>query len=307
MPVRPREAPINITLVPADTQRTVEQIFHDAALWEVSDYRERVKRGRMSLEAKWREAIPWVAANKLNTVDGLERRAIVELFKAHPDTAAPYLVAALNSSDRGTRRTVISTLAEMKYRAAAGALMAKLADSSFAFLRPTMLTALGELGDKSATETAVRFSSSSVERERIGATVCLGKLSDPQGYAAIYARLSDSLYTVSSAAIIALAAQGPQAVPFLSRQQVSEPLLLAVARMAARWRGVDSLKAGVPKLAPLVGRALGSSEPRVQAAALLAAAQVLKKAEVTALTKRYATATDPVIRARLKQVEKTLR
>jgi HEAT repeat protein len=312
-PVRPREAPITITLVPADTQRTVEQIFHDAALWEVTDYRERVKRGRMSLEAKWREAIPWVAAHKLNTMDGLERRAIVELYKAHPDSAAPYLIAALDSKDRGTRRTAITTLGEMKYRGAVKALISKIPDETYAFLRPTLLYALGDIGDTSATSTVLRYSASKVERERIGATVSLGKLRNPRVFEAIIPRLTDTLFTVSSAAIIALGAQSPAAIPVVDREfraatpQRQEALLASVKKMGERWAAVDSLKKNVRRLAPVVRAALKSDNPRVQAAAVFAASKVLEKRDLEAVRRRLAASNDPVLAARLKELDKTLR
>ncbi len=311
--IRPREAPLNVKLVPADTQRTIEQMFHDAALWEVSDYRERVRRGRLSLEAKWQQAIPWVAEHKLNTMDGLERRAIVELYKPHPDSAAPYLIRALDSKDRGTRRTVITTLGEMKYRGAVKALISKLSDSSFAFLRPTILFALGDIRDASATETELRYSKSDIERERIAATVSLGKLSDPRGFAAIFARLTDSLYTVSSAAIIALGSQNTSIISDLHKEfRVSkaaerEALLTGIGRMGDRWGSVDSLKKNVPKLAPLVRAGLISRNPRVRAAAVFAASKVLGRFELSLMRKRLTSSKDPVLMARLKQLDRTLR
>ena len=307
--IRPREAPVNVTLVPADTERTIEQMFHDAALWEVTDYRERVKRGRMSLEAKWLEAIPWVAAHKLNTVDGLERRAIVDLFKAHPDTAAPYLLAALDSQDRGTRRTAITTFAEMKYRGAVEALVSKLPDSSFAFLRPTILSALGEIGDSSATEAALSYARSPVERERVAATVCLGKLADPRGFSALIAGVDDTTYTVRSATVLGLGSQGPAIIPALASCHPAHPegVLLGIGKMAERWSGMDSLKKDVRKLAPLVRGYANSAEPRVQAAAVYAAVYVFDKTERAALAQQLAGATDLAVRFRLKQLEKTLR
>ncbi|MBU1984307.1 hypothetical protein KJ815_07850, partial [bacterium] len=91
---RPREIPVEVELVPADTLQTVEELFRDASLWEVTDNRERVRRARLALVAKGPAAVRWVGENKLNTNDGLERRAIVELCQAYPDAAAPYLFAA---------------------------------------------------------------------------------------------------------------------------------------------------------------------------------------------------------------------
>jgi hypothetical protein len=159
----------------------------------------------------------------------------------------------------------------------------------------------------------MEFARSSNERERIAATVALGKLADPLSLSTIFARLSDSLYTVRSAAMLAVAAQGPDVLSSLQREmsnsetQRLELLLLSAQKLAARWSADEKLKPQLPKLAGLVRRYVDHPDVRVQGAALLACSDALPRADVLKLKNRFAAATDPVLKARLRQVEQKLR
>lgn len=311
--LRPREAPVDVTLTAEDEQRSIEDLFRDATTWEVTDNRARVRRARLALEKKGLEAVRWVGENKLSTIEGLERRAIVELFKAYPDSAAPYLSAALKGSNRAARRNAVAVLGEIKYRGAVRELISKLHDADYERLHPAILYTLGDIGDTTAAGIVMDFARSSDERERIAATVALGKLADARGLSTIFARFNDSLYTVRSAATLAVAAQGPAVLSALQREMGNsdparlELLLLSAQKLAARWRGDEKLKAQLPKLAGLVRRYVDHPDARVQGAALLACADALPRADVLKLRNRLAAATDPVLKARLRQVEQKLR
>ena len=311
--VRPREAPVEVTLTAEDEKRSIEDLFRDASRWEVTDNRERVKRARLALEKKGVEAVRWVGENKLNTFDALERRAIIELFKVYPDSAAPYLFAALNGSNRQARRNAVAILGEMKYRSAVRDLISKLHHGDYERLRPAVLSALGEIADSTATGIVMEFARSSNERERIAATVALGKLADPRSLSTIFARLSDSLYTVRSAAMLAVAAQGADVLSSLQREMSNsesprlELLLLSAQKLAARWSADEKLKTQLPKLGALVRRYVDHPDARVQSAALVACADALPRADVLKLKNRFAAAADPVLKARVRQVEQKLR
>ena len=311
--LRPREAPVDVTLTVEDEQRSIEDLFRDASMWEVTDNRARVRRARLALEKKGVEAVRWVGENKLSTLDGLERRAIVELFKVYPDSAAPYLAAALNGSNREARRNAVAVLGEMKYRGAVRELVSKLHDADYERLHPAILFALGEIADSTATGIVMEFARSVSERERVAATVALGKLADARALSTIFARFNDSLYTVRSAAMLAVAAQGPAVLGDLQREMSNsdparlELLLLSAQKLAARWSADEKLKAQLPKLGGLVRRYVDHPDARVQGAALLACAETLPRGDMLKLKNRFAAATDPVLKARLRQVEQKLR
>jgi hypothetical protein len=311
--LRPREAQPDTHLVPQDTLRPIPDLFRDAARWEVTDMREIVRRARAALKARGIPAVRWVGEHKLNTNDDLEKRAISDLFKVYPDSAAPYLRAALETSNRDARKNAIMMFSEMKYKPGADVLLKKLRDPSFTRLRRQILYALGEIKDPSAVGLLMEFSRSSIEYERVAATVSLGKLQDAHGWPDIFARLQDSVYTVRSAAILALAAQNPDVVSELKDQLDSENpfylerLLIASSRMAERWRNDAELKKQLPKLAAIARKFVDHPLPRVQGAALLVAAQSLEPAELDKITQKLDLSTDPVLKARVRQVRFNMR
>jgi HEAT repeat protein len=311
--LRPREAPVEVVLTAEDEERSIGDLFRDASLWEVTDNRERVKRARLALEKKGVEAVRWVGENKLGTHSALERRAIVELFKAYSDLSAPYLSAALSGTNRQARRNAVVVFGEMKYRGAVTELISKLHNADYERLHPAILFALGEIGDTAATGIVMESARSTSERERIAATVALGKLGDPRSLSTIFARFSDSLYSVRSAALLAVAAQEPDVLSDLQREMNgSEParlelLLLSAQKLAARWNGDEKLRSQLPKLGGVVRRYVEHPDPRVQSAALLACADALPRGDVLKLKNRFAAATDPLLKARLRQVELKLR
>jgi hypothetical protein len=305
--VTPREAPVEVTLAPEDTQRTVEQIFHDAALWEVTDNREKVRRGRLALIAKGMEAVHWVAANKLGTTSGLERRAIIELYKEYPDSAKPLLLEALDSGSYDTRRNVLALFAEMKTAGITELLLDKLHRPGFENLRPALLSTLGDIGDTLAAPMIVHYTTSEVERERIAALNALGNLHYPPAYDAILDALQDELYTVRSAAIYAVSGQKSDIIPalearFESRETTElEGLMLSVAVLADRWSADEKAKKSIKRLEPLVRRFLEHPNPRVKGAAIVAAASVLPEKSFRKIANKYSESNDLVIRARLSQ------
>lgn len=306
--VRSREAPVEVQLVPQDTLRSMEDLFREASLWEVTDNRETVRRARLALAAKGLSAVHWVGVNTLNSDDGLERRAIAELFKSYPDSAAPYLLTAFASENRDAQRTAIFVFEQLKYRPAVPALRHALQDSGYAKLRPTILASLGELGDTSAVADLILFSVSSVERERISSIVGLGKLADPRGYPALIAALSDPLYSVRSAAVLAISAQDAKVVPPLSeammtaRDQALEDALRAVAGLAAQWKSDEKKRGQVSRLTPLVRRYLAHPSLRIRAQALAAAEQVLSERELQRVAQAWLGAEDAVLKAEAKRI-----
>jgi hypothetical protein len=309
----PREITPPDTLVPSDTLRSVEDLFKDASKWEVTDNRALVRRARQALKAKGLTAVRWVAANKLGTLESLEQRAIVELFKAYPDTAGPYLVAALDSPDRPTRRNVTTIVGEMKWKPAVQPLIAKLRVPDYQHLHRLLLNALGDIGDSTATKTLVEFAASPVERERITAVVSLGKIGDPRGFDTMLDRLSDSLYTVRSAAVYAVAAQNVAILPDLRDELTTDDshrlhdLLLAASELGKRWSANEDLKKNSGRLASVIRKFVDHPDQQVGASALVACSQVMSMRDLEKLKKPFENSADPVVKADLRQVERKLK
>ncbi|MCB9366797.1 MAG: HEAT repeat domain-containing protein [Calditrichaeota bacterium] len=305
---RPREVDVTVELVADDTTRSIEDLFEDASKWEVTDNREKVRRARLALKAIGDRAVRWVSENKLATNSALERRAITELFKEYPEGALPGLQAAFEGTQREGRRNAVSIVSEMKNSAAGSWLEPKLSDESYETLRPTILRALGDIGYNAALPAIKNFAKSSVERERLSAVVALGKLKLADGYPELFRALSDTLYTVRSAAIYALAEQSPAIVPELQKAasesrdtRYIEQILLAVPLLAEKWKSDDTNKKSVAALTPFVRMHLEHPAPNVQGAALLAASAVLDDKSFDKLGKKYDSTTDPILAARWKQ------
>jgi len=305
---RPREAPVDISLIPQDTLRSVEELFREASLWEVTDNRTNVRRARLALVAKAMPAVRWVGLNKLNTNDGLERRAIVELFKTYPDSAAPYLINAFASENRDARRTAILVFEQLKYRPAVPALLRALQDSDYEKQRPAILASLGEIGDTVAVPDLISFAGFPRERERIAAISSLGKLQDRRGYTAIIAALGDSLYSVRSAAILAISVQSSDILPSLSEVMLNaedrelQDGLRAVTSLAAQWKSEEKQRGQISRLSPLVRRYLEHPVPRIRAAALASAEHVMSEKDVRRFAQAWIAADDPVLQAEANRI-----
>ncbi|MBK6766001.1 MAG: HEAT repeat domain-containing protein [bacterium] len=307
---RPRETDVEVNLVPEDTTRSIEDLFADAAKWEVTDNREKVRRARLALEAIGLPAVKWVGETKMTTNDALERRAITELFKKFPAEAAPYLESAFQNSNIEGRRNAASIAGEMKASASANWLEPKLRDESYKTLRPSILRTLGEVGATQSIGAVESYCTSANERERLAAIVALGKLKSAEGFEEIFNALNDTLYTVRSAAIYALAEQTPEIVPEMQRSAAEsrepsyiERLLLSAPLLAAKWKNDAAMKNGVKALTGMIKMYLEHPAPNVQGAALIAAAEAFDDKTFEKLSKKYESATDPILAARWKQAK----
>ncbi len=307
---RPREADVQVELVPADTTRPIEELFKDASKWEVTDNREIVRRARLALNSLGIPAVHWVGENKMTTNDALERRAIVELFKNFQDNALPYLQSAFQGENIEGRRNAVSIVGEMKATSAASWLEPYLQNESYRTLRPSILRALGEISSTTSLPVLKTYAKSSVERERLAAVISIGKLKSADGYSDMFNALSDTLYTVRSAAIYAIAEQSPQIVPEMQRAAMEsrepeyiEQLLLAAPMLATKWSSDTSLKTGAKPLLPFIKMYLEHPAPNVQGAALVAASAAFDDKSFDKLSKKYESTTDPILAARWKQAK----
>jgi hypothetical protein len=206
LPARPKpETPAEETTFVPDTskvKRPVQDVFKDAALWEVGEVRNKVKRARKELATMAREACEYIAREKLKTKDGLELRAIEELAKVMPDTIAPYLYRGLHDSYRWTRANCADVIGMAKPKGAIDSLLAAMKLPGF---RPRWaLLALGEIGDKKAVPSIIPYLKDASELTRISCAATLAKLKDARAVPELLAALDDKLFTVRSAAEQAL-------------------------------------------------------------------------------------------------------
>ena len=205
-------------LTASDSARTVEELFKEASIWEVGSAREKVRRARKALITKGVAAVGYVADTKLDSEDGLEYRAMLELGQAYPDTFAARILPHLFDARLQVQRNVIALLGELKRKEARRPLVEMLSMRKQEKHWTRVIQALGRIGDAAAAASLRPFLGDSVERRRINACVALSSLRDTASVPAIAGLLGDPLLTVRSAASTALNGFGTAAVgPLVER------------------------------------------------------------------------------------------
>ena len=207
--VDPEEIVPEVVIEPEDTLRTVEEIFEEASLWEVSENRYKVRKARKCLELKGMESVRYVLENRMDTDSGLELRAVVALAKAYPDSFGKGLLETLEDEDRHVRGNSIYLVGEIGYEEAVDPLCELLESrGDNEKLVPGILGAFGKLMDKSLTPHVVPFLGDPAERTRLAAAGALAKLKDEGAITHLIESLDDPCFTVRSAVSRALWGHG---------------------------------------------------------------------------------------------------
>lgn len=201
----------------------VDSVFRVAATWEVGNAVKRVRRARRQLVQYGTAALSYVFQHKIDTKDGLELRAIEELVRALPDSALPLLLRTLRDTRLLARSNAAYLLGKLGSRAG------ESVDSVLLAMRDKRITArraaatLGDIGEARVAPQLLPLLRDRFEPTRIAAAEACAKLKNPVAVPALIGCLSDHLFTVRSAAELALvaidsAAAGPllAALPGLS-------------------------------------------------------------------------------------------
>lgn len=197
-----REEPIpEAVLTAEDSAKSVEQLFTEASGWEVGNAIASVRRARKALKAKGPEAVRWVVEHKLDTQNSLERIPMEDLVKAYPDSAGPQLTLKLDPKNgRWVVSTAASLLGTIKWKAAAEPLARLLDDKSAEKSYNSIISALGDIGEKRATPTIVKFLKDDKQRRRLAALGALKSLKDSSSIEDVIGALGDPMFTVRASA-----------------------------------------------------------------------------------------------------------
>lgn len=207
-----------IELTAEDSAKSIEDLFEEAAQWEVGSARESVRRARKALETKGVDAVYWVVENKLDTRSGLVRRAMNELIKAYPDSSGSILIEKLAIvNEEQDLKNVISLLSEIKWDPAVDPLLDLLKEKSKLAekVRNSVIYALGKIGNDRAADPISKFVTDKKERTRLSALSAIKELKDTETIDEAIIGLDDPMFTVRSAAIGAVVVFGVDAVPQL--------------------------------------------------------------------------------------------
>lgn len=203
----------DIVLTAEDSSKTIEELFDEASQWEVGSARESVRRARKALLERGVEALHYAVNEKLDSKSGLVYRLLEKIIKAVPDTAGPLLINVLNTvEDEPTLKNAMRLLGSIKWEPAVEPMLDMLGNKKKEKVWNSLISALGQIGDKRAAEKVSRYVTDREERRRLAALNSLGELNDTTTIPSLIRGLDDRLFTVRSAAVSALMKFGSSAV-----------------------------------------------------------------------------------------------
>jgi hypothetical protein len=221
---------------------TIEDVFKEAALWEVGSAKKRVKAGRAELLKRGQAAIDYIFDKKIFTKDGLELRAIEDLAKSLTDSTdtdslnkimtQQMLYQSLYHKDRWARANSAYLLGKIKAVAAIDSLI--LAFQENRIRARAMIGAFEDIEDSSVVPIIIPYLKDKEEPTRIAAARALAKLKDPRAIPALYDALNDKFFTVRIAAETALVAIGDSTRKFLLTKTKDSNIIGVLAVLGAR-------------------------------------------------------------------------
>jgi len=206
-----------------DDNATIEEVFETAAEWAVAENVTRVEHALQRMKARYKEALTYVVAHKMNTTSGLERRAIEELAKAWPDSIGPVLLDLLHDEDLQVRKNTIWLLGVITSLDAVEPIMTALQAEENESIQTTIVFALGDIGDARAVPDIIQSLERGQEKMKIIAAQALGKIKDSSAVLPLIHALSHELFTVrlaSENSIVSIA--DPAITPLLRALQQTE-------------------------------------------------------------------------------------
>ncbi len=242
------------------TGRSVEEVFEEASLWEVREYRARVRRARKELIELGMEAVDYVCREKMATESGLELRAIQELAEAVPDSILPCLLETLRDERMTARANAIWLLGKIKAEEAVDSLLLAL---KYKGNKPRWtISAVGEIGEQRVVPEILPCLKDGDETTRVTAASALAKLKDPRAIPNLIDALGDNYFTVRSAAERAIVETGDTTVARLlaalkgERERVAFPHIIralgsvvaAADTLEAREKRILARRALIPFL-----------------------------------------------------------
>jgi len=203
-PTAPRAQDAAVTPVPADLdQRSLDDLWEMACLWEVGSNKEIVPAARAELVRRGAPVLDWLIPAKLSTSDTLVTRALeVVVQGVGAKEAAPRLMAQLSATDPSVRRNAASLLGFVGAKEAAPELGKLLSDPD---ARLGALQALGTLADPaSVPDIAGLARSDAPERVRYAAVSTLGQIGGSAAEKELVFQLGSDVPTIRFAAQYAL-------------------------------------------------------------------------------------------------------
>ncbi|MCF7858621.1 MAG: hypothetical protein K9N07_04775 [Candidatus Cloacimonetes bacterium] len=193
-----------IILTAEDTLKSVEELFAEASLWGVGSNQKKVARAKKAFLRSSKEGIDYICANKLGTDSSLELRLIETMTNEYPDLMGSLLLDNLKNENLKIQKNSIRLLGIAKYQAAYEPLIKMLKSNNYDKIKRTIIVALGNIGNKSASLVISDHIKDKEEICRISVISALRKLEDKTANYVLVKALEDDMFTVRSAAYSAL-------------------------------------------------------------------------------------------------------
>ncbi len=188
----------------------LDSLFSVAGEWGVGPNRERVRAHRDELASRGEEAVRYLLEEHLGTIDGLEVRAMEQVFEASRELSVELLSGLLASCDSlsprelGNAMHFLGQAGDSLAAEAVAGFLAASGDTASVGLRVGALRALGEAGEERFYLSVVPFASDSSDRVRRQVAVALGELRAEEGRELLEAMAMERSVDVRSAAQRAL-------------------------------------------------------------------------------------------------------
>ncbi len=153
----------------------IDSLFKIASKWEVGKYKKMVPKARKVLSKKGKEAFDYIFKNKMNTLSGLELRAIKEVIKENKKIASDYLKKALKSENDTIKMNAIYLAGEGEVEDLEDDLFDLLEEDERDFIRARVIYALGKVKAKNF-EKLFKYLDSSSEDVKISLIRASGEI-----------------------------------------------------------------------------------------------------------------------------------
>ncbi|MBU1318154.1 MAG: HEAT repeat domain-containing protein [candidate division Zixibacteria bacterium] len=186
----------------------VDDLFLKASSGEIR-YQDIVQPSKDELIEMGSDAVPRLVT-KLSSEDARERNTLVDIFRGIGALAVPALIEALETDNLYALRNALQCLGEIGERDATESLLRYFTDEHHS-VRSAAVTAVGRCHDSSAVDPCVNLLSDSVESVRKSAAVALGRIEDARATGPLIRALDDVHFSVRMSAARSLTSIGSPA------------------------------------------------------------------------------------------------
>jgi len=183
-----------------------DSLFRVASEWAVGPNVERVAAHQQELADRGVSAVDYIILNHMETLSGLETRAMEKCFRANHDHSVETLLELLAESDSLSPRRLgnlvyfLGRLSDPASRIPLEEMLSDPAESLSTGMQVSLIRALGSISEASSLAVLLPLAADSSSRVRRQLSVTLGEIGDPAALPVLEELLNDPGIDVMSAA-----------------------------------------------------------------------------------------------------------